>query len=1048
MAQNFSKVFNSEAEFEQAFITLLTECGWEKEIIKYPTEEQLIENWKNILYNNNRSVDRLGDYPLTDGEMNQIIEQINKLRTPFALNSFINGKTVSIKRENPDDKLHFGKEVSLHIYDRQEIAGGKSHYQIVEQPTFKAKNSIFPQRRGDIMLLINGMPVFHIELKQSGHPLSEAWNQIEKYSSEGIFSGLFSLVQIFVAMTPDDAVYFTNPGPEVKRFNKNFFFHWEDFDNVPIHNWNEFTKRFLYIPMAHQLIGFFTVPDKKDGVLKVLRSYQYYAVSAIMSVVSKNTWDRNEQKGGFVWHTTGSGKTLTSFKAADLISKTKDTDKVVFLVDRKELDSQSLDNYKNFADSKNDVQGVESTDVLITKLKSSASEDSLIVASIQKMSRIYEDGTTRISKDIEIINRKRIVFIVDECHRDTFGEMMASVKETFPNALFFGFTGTPILEENAKKGCNSSDVFGRELHRYTIGDGIRDNNVLGFDLYMVETYKAIEVKKAIALSLVKANSEAEALLDAEKKAQYYDVIDNMEMLGHLAINGKYVKGVEDYLTKEQYGITTEHPQTVVKDILSRFNTVSRGREFHAIFATSSIPEALNYYNLFKGYNSGLNISVLVDPSEDNSDGNITKIEGLAKIIEDYNEMYDTRFTISTYAEMKKDIQLRLSHEKTYIGVSKDKDKQLDLLIVVNQMLTGFDSKWINALYLDKIMVQENIIQAISRTNRIFGPDKPFGIIYYYRKPYTMKNNIEKAIELYSGNKAFMVCVNKLPENLKEFNKTFKEIKEIFVSDAIEDFSRIPRTAESQAKFIKEFNTLIRILEKIRIQGFTWKKTSYLDDSTGETIEVDLSEETFAALLVRYNEFLYPINDSVRTSKIPFDIDTSITEISTGKIDINYMNSNFKRYIKLKFSDNDKKLIDDALTSVYSSFKFLSEEEQKYANILIKDIENGDLIPEEEKTFRDYITEYMHNAKNDQINRFAETFGLNEQLLRELVNLSLTAESINEFGRFDKLIDTLDIIKTISYFTRVEGETLTPFKARSKLKLLTHDFIIKGKFDLQ
>lgn len=411
---DYPHVFDDELKFEAAFVELLKECGWEKEVIKNPTEDDLIDNWAKILFDNNREIDRLGNYPLTREEMDDIISEIASKRTPFALNSFINGKEIGLVRKNPKDKLHFGKEINLKIYDRNEIAGGKSHYQIVEQPRFKARSEIFPDRRGDVMLLINGMPLFHIELKKSGKPLSQAENQIEKYSTEGIFRGIFSLIQIFIAMTPEDAVYFTNPGPDVSHFNRNFFFHWANFDNEPAHDWIDFTKSLLFIPMAHQLIGFFTVPDKKDGILKVLRSYQYYAVSAITTVVAKHDWESRDQRGGFIWHTTGSGKTLTSFKTADLISKSGDADKVVFLVDRKELDTQSYDNYKNFADTDVKVSQVDSTDELIGAMKSSSSDDVLIVASIQKMYRIFDDGSRKRDKDIQIINSKRIVFIVDE----------------------------------------------------------------------------------------------------------------------------------------------------------------------------------------------------------------------------------------------------------------------------------------------------------------------------------------------------------------------------------------------------------------------------------------------------------------------------------------------------------------------------------------------------------------------------------------------------------------------------------------------------------
>ena len=227
-------LFESELDFERALIERLTNVGWinhatgEPEILRYKTEKELIQNWANILFENNNSKDRLNDAPLTDSEMQQIMEQIRNLRTPVKLNGFINGKVVTIKRDNPDDKLHFGHEVSLKIYDRHEIAGGQSRYQIAEQPKFLAKNPILNNRRGDFVLLINGMPVIHVELKKSGIPVSQACYQIEKYAYEGVFTGLFSLVQIFVAMTPEETIYFANPGPDGK-FNKDYYFHWAEF---------------------------------------------------------------------------------------------------------------------------------------------------------------------------------------------------------------------------------------------------------------------------------------------------------------------------------------------------------------------------------------------------------------------------------------------------------------------------------------------------------------------------------------------------------------------------------------------------------------------------------------------------------------------------------------------------------------------------------------------------------------------------------------------------------------------------------------------------
>ena len=491
-------VFNKESDFEETLIKILSEKGWEKEVLKNYSEEDLLRNWADILFENNRDIDRLNDYPLTDGEMQQILEQIETLRTPLKLNGFINGKSVSIVRDNPDDKLHFGKEISLKIYDRREIAAGQSRYQIVQQPKFPTKSSVLNDRRGDLMLLINGMPVIHIELKKSGVPVSKAYHQIEKYSREGVFSGLFSLVQIFVAMEPDETVYFANPGPDGK-FNSDYYFHWADYNNEPINEWDKIASTLLSIPMAHQLIGFYTVADDSDGLLKVMRSYQYFAASAISDKVAKAKWEGDNQLGGYIWHTTGSGKTMTSFKSAQLIASSRDADKVIFLVDRIELGTQSLKEYRGFADENETVQATENTGVLITKLKSSNPADTLIVTSIQKMSNIKEEADGLNTCDIETINKKRIVFIIDECHRSTFGDMLITIKNTFPKAMFFGFTGTPIHEKNEKQKNTTATVFGNELHRYSIADGIRDKNVLGFDPYKVLTFKDKDIRKVVAL---------------------------------------------------------------------------------------------------------------------------------------------------------------------------------------------------------------------------------------------------------------------------------------------------------------------------------------------------------------------------------------------------------------------------------------------------------------------------------------------------------------------------------------------------------------------
>lgn len=1044
-------VFNKELDFEKALIKVLCTKGWESDIIKNPTEEDLIKNWANILFENNRNINRLGDYPLTRTEMNQIIDQIINLRTPLQLNSFINGKTVAIKRDNPDDKQHYGKEVSLKIYDRDEIAAGQSRYQIVEQPILKTKSKLVNDRRGDLMLLINGMPVIHIELKKSGIPISEAEEQIRKYAYEGVYTGIYSLVQIFVAMNPEESVYYANPGPDGK-FNENYYFHWADFNNEPINNWKDVASTLLSIPMAHQLIGFYTVADSSDGVLKVMRSYQYYAASAISDKVSKTKWDEGNQRGGFIWHTTGSGKTMTSFKSAELIANSKDADKVIFLTDRLELGTQSLKEYKGFADCEDYVQATENTRVLISKLTSEDPKDTLIVTSIQKMSNIKyeEDGLNE--RDIQKISLKRLVFIVDEAHRSTFGEMLFTIKTTFPKALFFGFTGTPIQKENEKNNNTTSMVFGNELHRYSIADGIRDKNVLGFDPYMVKTYKDGDIRKAVALEKAKAKTEEEVFTDPKKEEKYYQYMDSsyIQMAGHKE-SGKYIKGIEDYVSTSQY-TTEEHQRAVVLDIIEQWNTYSHNSKFHAIFATSSITEAIKYYQLFKEMKPSLRVTCLFDPNIDNKGGFKYKEEGLKEILDDYNKLYDLNYNMVTHSEFKKDVAFRLAHKENHKGIERTPEKQLDLLIVVDQMLTGFDSKWVNTLYLDKVIEYESIIQAFSRTNRLFGNDKPFGVIRYYRKTNTMARNIKDAVKLYSGDKPLELFVDKLPKNLEGINTTYKEIKELFTSEGIENFEKVPDDNAVSAKFVSLFNDFNVYLDAAKVQGFIWDKEVYTyDDPVTEEhkeYHIYVTKREYEALLQRYKELSDGDPDTTHTDDdIPYDLKSYIVEIDSEKIDSDYMNSRFRKYLKELNKGSSPEVVEKALSELHQSFASLSQEDQKYANIFLHDVQSGEVDVQEDKTLRDYINEYKYNAKNDQTHKFAETFGLDEDKLRSMMELNLNELNINEFGRLDDLKKSVDKQKARAYFESVEGTKVLPHKVNIRMDSLLRKFILSGGFEL-
>lgn len=1063
-------VFDKEASFEEAVIAVLKQHGWDdaEGVLRYPTEQDLICNWAKILFNNNAGIDRLNGCPLTQGEMAQVIEQIETLKTPLALNGLINGKTIAIIRDNPDDALHLGKEVSLKIYDRQEIAAGQSRYQIAQQPIYPAKSKILNDRRGDLCLLINGMPVIHIELKRSGVPVSQATGQIEKYAHEGVFTGLFRLVQIFVGMTPDEARYFANPG--AGAFNPNFYFHWEDFNNEPVcagdkpgtDEWKRFTSTLLSIPMAHQLIGFYTVADSSDGCLKVMRSYQYYAAAAISDKVRRCKWDEPRHSstpgrpGGYIWHTTGSGKTMTSFKSAQLIADSHDADKVVFLMDRIELGTQSLSEYRSFADDADDVQGTENTQVLKSKLASDDPKNRLIVTSIQKMSNL-KAGESRITQaELDRLAGKRIVFIIDECHRSTFGDMLQDIRRAFPNALFFGFTGTPILDENQKKGSTTAMVFGECLHRYSIADGIRDGNVLGFDPYMVTTFDDHDVREAVALEQAKAATVAEAISDDRKSKVFYHYTNSAKVpMGPMTDSaGNRIKGIEDFLTRAQYWPDTPHHKIVVEDILCRFPVLSHGNKFHAILATSSIPEAIDYYRAFKERAPLMKVTALFDPSVDNNAGSTVKEDALVELIEDYNKAYGQEFTIPTWPAMKKDISARLSHKKPYVNVDSNRDSRIDLLIVVDQMLTGFDSKWLNTLYLDKVIDYESIIQAFSRTNRLFGPDKPFGTIRYYRRPHTMKGYIDAAVKLYSGDRPLDMFVQKLPDNIALMDARLQEILMVFEAAGVGDLSKLPASQEARRKFAKEFVELNEFLEAAKVQGFTWEQDTYEFEEEPEEGEPNgksffvqpiIDERTYLILVQRYKELFAGGSGPGDAPEAPYELDGHITEIDTGLIDSDYMNANFEKWLKCLEQDDEGLVA--AREELHRSFASLSQDDQRFAELFLHDVERGDAILEDGKTLRDYITSYARKAKNAQVERVVEALGIDGDLLAAMVALDLTESNINEFGRFDDLKDSVDKARAKAFFEQKEGKTLPLFKVNTRAAALLKKFILEGGFDI-
>jgi Type I site-specific restriction-modification system, R (restriction) subunit and related helicases len=435
---------------------------------------------------------------------------------------------------------------------------------------------------------------------------------------------------------------------------------------------------------------------------------------------------------------------------------------------------------------------------------------------------------------------------------------------------------------------------------------------------------------------------------------------------------------------------------------------------------------------------------------DDDRGPTFKGDGLEEIMTDYNARYGHDFDFARHAAFKKDLAARLAHKKPYERIHTEPAKQLDLLIVVDQMLTGFDSKWLNTLYLDKVLQYQNIIQAFSRTNRLFGPDKPHGIIRYYRYPHTMERHINDAVKLYSGDKPIGLFVDRLASNLEAMNKLVADISELFINEGIDNFEKLPDDIDACAKFAKLFNLFNQHLEAAKIQGFDWKQSIYSFDEKGKKYEVMLviDEQTYLSLVLRYKELVGKGERiGVSGGDVPFDVNGYLTEIDTGKIDANYMNSRFDKYLKELNNNQDVASIETTLNELHKSFASLTQSEQKYAKLFLHDLQRGDAQLIDDYTFRDYINTYKDNAENAQVNVVVDALGLDKKLLLTLLSDSVNEKNLNDFGRFDALKETVDKAKAKAYFEKQDGITISLFKLNIRIEQFLKQFIFSRTNDL-
>lgn len=745
----------SEAALEAGLIAALQQMDYE--YVQIAEEDNLQANFKRQLEkHNHKRLSEHGRTEFTDEEFEKILiyleggtrfEKAKKLRDLYPLDT------------------SDGKRIWVEFLNRQQWC--QNEFQVSNQITVEGRKKC----RYDVTILINGLPLVQIELKRRGVELKQAYNQIQRYHKTS-FHGLFDYIQLFVISNGVNTRYFANnPNSGYK-----FTFNWTDAANHPFNELDKFAVFFLEKCTLGKIIGKYIVLHEGDKCLMVLRPYQFYAVEKILDRV------QNSNDNGYIWHTTGAGKTLTSFKAAQLVSELDDVDKVMFVVDRHDLDTQTQSEYEAFEPGA--VDSTDNTDELVKRLQSNSK---IIITTIQKLNSAV--SKTWYSNKIESVRHSRIVMIFDECHRSHFGDSHKKIMKFFDNARIFGFTGTPIFTENAVDGHTTKEIFGNCLHKYLIKDAIADENVLGF---LVEYYHGNEV------------------VDNDNQARM---------------------------------------EEIAKFILNNFNKSTFDGEFDALFAVQSVPMLIRYYKIFKSLNSKIRIGAVFtyaanSSQDDDQTGmgtgqytsqSVGEADELQAIMDDYNKMYGTAFTTENFRAYYDDINLRMKKKKTDM-------KPLDLCLVVGMFLTGFDSKKLNTLYVDKNMEYHGLLQAFSRTNRVLNEKKRFGKIVCFRD---LKSNVDTSIRLFSNSDN--------PEDI--VRPPFEEVKQEYRTLATEFLQKYPtpgsidflQSENDKKNFVLAFRDIIRKHAEIQIyedysedaddlglteQQFNDYKSKYLDITVG------------------------------------------------------------------------------------------------------------------------------------------------------------------------------------------------------------------------
>ena len=765
----------SEKAYQENFVKELEKYKWKAPDFldgnkQKVTVQTLIDNWRNEL--NRINADQLEGIALTDSEFNQVMSKVNQISNSYEAAKLLameegKGKIDGIYRENLPGVTR--KQITLTIFKKAAVSGGDSSYQVAREIVASSGN------RFDIVLLINGLPLINIEQKRTDKTIAEAFGQLNRYYRDGEYSNNFmAFSQMMVITTEIETCYFATP-KSVNDFNPSFMFHWSDKNNHLINDWKKVISHFLRIPMAHQMVGDYLVideaKDKENRRHMLMRPYQIYALQAIESAAFGADNEDKIPHGGFVWHTTGSGKTITSFKTALFLSTRAGFDKVIFLVDRRELDSRTSENFKAYAAYEPvDVDDTSSTYQLKKKLK--MVKNGIIVTTTFKLNNLIEE--LKKNQDYSL-SEKKFVFIIDEAHRTTMGQMMGTIKDYFKkNGLFFGFTGTPLFDENKVKGkinekselINTTEkLFGPELHKYTIDQAISDRNVLGFHIDYINTgeFKSYEDLKEKLL---------EKILNEDPSVDKKKLERQIAALSDLEVEKEAVKN--DLLIYQD----ETHIPRVVKEILDNWDAQSQNKEFNAILTVAYKKRVIDYYKEFKkqlAERGGiLNIAMTFSFGNENNPENIA-VKEAAMMFKDYSEFTGIEF-IAGDKKHGEQAYFEDVVERATRGGSGRNPKNIDLVIVADQLLTGYDSKRLNTLYVDRKLELQSLIQAYSRTNRVFGTSKEFGTIINFQYPKITEESVNEALKLYgSGGKSSKVIVDQYDIAVSKLKKLLNDM---------------------------------------------------------------------------------------------------------------------------------------------------------------------------------------------------------------------------------------------------------------------------------